>query len=70
MATKREPIPFEQVEDSREVKADPINSRVLNLFDALRKRGCSPDKAAYVCATVHASSGGMAMAPLFRGGAS
>lgn len=48
---------FKPVDDPPEVKADHVNMRVLSLFDSLRKRGVSPERASYVVSQVHASGG-------------
>ena len=53
----KNPAPYSPVEDPPEVKGDSVNMRVLHLFDALRKRGVSPERASYVISQVHASGG-------------
>lgn len=63
---KPEPkLPFVPVDDPAEVKQDPLVSRVLSLFDALRKRHVGPERAAYCCSQVFGSSanGGAHPAP-------
>jgi len=57
-APKEKPQPFVPVADPPTITADPVNSRVLDLFDALRRRNVGPERAAYVCSQVHASSAG------------
>jgi hypothetical protein len=56
---------FEPVDDPTEVKQDPLVSRVLYLFDALRKRHVGPERAAYCCSQVFGASanGGSHPAP-------
>lgn len=54
---KPEPkVPFSPVTDPQSIKLDPVNSRALDLFDALRRRMVSPERAAYVVSQVHANS--------------
>lgn len=55
-AQKEPPAPFVPVADPQEVLSDPVNSRVLQLFDGLRRRGVGPERAAYVVANVHSAS--------------
>lgn len=50
------PQAFVPVEDPQSVLSDPVNSRVLALFDALRRRNVGPERAAYVISQVHAQS--------------
>lgn len=55
---KPEPkVPFVAVVDGPEITGDPVNSRCIALFDALRKRYVGPEKAAYVVSMVHQNSG-------------
>ncbi len=49
---------FVPVDDSTEILTDPTNRRVVQLFDALRKRGVGPERASYVVAQVHQNSAG------------
>lgn len=55
-APKEKPVPFVPIEDPERVKADPVNQRVIDLFDALRRRNVGPERAAYVVSQVHAAS--------------
>lgn len=64
---KPEPkLPFVPVDDPPEVKRDPLVSRVLQLFDSLRKRNVGPERAAYCCSQVFGggSNGGSHPAPV------
>ena len=55
-AKPEKPQPFTPVDDPPELSRDPVNSRVVQLFDSLRRRGVGPERAAYVVSQVHASS--------------
>lgn len=57
-AKKEAHVPFVQLDRPDAVQADPVNSRVLDLFDELRKRNVGPEKAAYTIAMVHGNSSG------------
>lgn len=62
-APKEDPQPFEPVTDSDRLLNDPVNSRVIELFDAMRKRGVGPERAAYVVSQVHSASANNAHTP-------
>lgn len=53
---KEKVVPFEPVEDPEEIKNDPTNKRVLDLFDALRRRNVGPERAAYCVSQVHGAA--------------
>jgi hypothetical protein len=48
-------IPFTPVKDPAYVTADPINGRVLALFDALRRRNVGPERAAFAISQVYSN---------------
>ena len=50
--TQKAPVPYTPPEDPARVAADPVNGRVLDLFDGLRRRGLTADKSAYVVADI------------------
>lgn len=51
-------IEFEPVTDPPEIANDPVNCRVIQLFDAMLRRKVSPEKAAYTVANIYARSSG------------
>lgn len=62
---KEKQLKFIPIDDPPEVKSDPLLSRVLGLFDALRKRNVGPERATYCCSQVFGASanGGSHPAP-------